>query len=112
MGGAKNHGIVMPDADLDQAVADIIGAAYGSAGERCMALPVVVPVGEATAERLREKLVAAIAGLRVGVPTDPDAHYGPVVSRRTRRGSRTRSRWAWTRAPSWSSTGAAFAPGL
>jgi malonate-semialdehyde dehydrogenase (acetylating)/methylmalonate-semialdehyde dehydrogenase len=46
MGGAKNHGIVLPDADLDQAVADIIGAAYGSAGERCMALPVVVPVGE------------------------------------------------------------------
>jgi len=80
MGGAKNHGIVMPDADLDQAVADIIGAAYGSAGERCMALPVVVPVGEATAERLRERLVAAIAELRVGLPTDPDAHYGPVVS--------------------------------
>jgi malonate-semialdehyde dehydrogenase (acetylating)/methylmalonate-semialdehyde dehydrogenase len=80
MGGAKNHGIVMPDADLDQAVADIIGAAYGSAGERCMALPVVVPVGEATAERLRDKLVAEIAQLRVGVPTDPDAHYGPVVS--------------------------------
>jgi len=80
MGGAKNHGIIMPDADLDQAVADIVGAAYGSAGERCMALPVVVPVGEATAERLRERLVAAIADLRVGVPTDPDAHYGPVVS--------------------------------
>src|SRR4051794_27836462 len=57
MGGAKNHGIIMPDADLDQAVADIIGSAYGSAGERCMALPVVVPVGEATAERLREKLL-------------------------------------------------------
>jgi malonate-semialdehyde dehydrogenase (acetylating)/methylmalonate-semialdehyde dehydrogenase len=80
MGGAKNHGIIMPDADMDQAVADIIGAAYGSAGERCMALPVVVPVGEATADRLREKLVAAIAELRVGLPTDPDAHYGPVVS--------------------------------
>jgi len=80
MGGAKNHGIIMPDADMDQAVADIVGAAYGSAGERCMALPVVVPVGEATADRLREKLVAAIADLRVGVPTDPDAHYGPVVS--------------------------------
>jgi malonate-semialdehyde dehydrogenase (acetylating)/methylmalonate-semialdehyde dehydrogenase len=79
MGGAKNHGIIMPDADMDQAVADIIGAAYGSAGERCMALPVVVPVGAATAERLRGKLVAAIADLRVGIPTDPDAHYGPVV---------------------------------
>jgi malonate-semialdehyde dehydrogenase (acetylating)/methylmalonate-semialdehyde dehydrogenase len=79
MGGAKNHGIVLPDADLDQAVADIIGAAYGSAGERCMALPVVIPVGEATAEALRDKLLTAIAGLRVGISTDPDAHYGPVV---------------------------------
>jgi malonate-semialdehyde dehydrogenase (acetylating)/methylmalonate-semialdehyde dehydrogenase len=79
MGGAKNHGIVMPDADMDQAVADIIGAAYGSAGERCMALPVVVPVGAETAERLRSKLVTAIADLRVGIPTDRDAHYGPVV---------------------------------
>ena len=80
MGGAKNHGIVMPDADLDQAVADIIGAAYGSAGERCMALPVVTPVGNATAEALREKLVTAIGGLRVGVSTDPEAQYGPVVT--------------------------------
>jgi len=51
MGGAKNHGIIMPDANMDQAVKDILGAAYGSAGERCMALPVVVPVGEGTAER-------------------------------------------------------------
>jgi malonate-semialdehyde dehydrogenase (acetylating)/methylmalonate-semialdehyde dehydrogenase len=80
MGGAKNHGIVMPDADLDQTVADIMGAAYGSAGERCMALPVVVPVGEATATALREKLIPAIEALRVGVSGDPDAHYGPVVS--------------------------------
>ncbi|MBJ7499746.1 MAG: CoA-acylating methylmalonate-semialdehyde dehydrogenase [Sphingopyxis sp.] len=80
MGGAKNHGIVLPDADLDQAVADIIGAAYGSAGERCMALPVVTPVGESTAMALREKLVSEIAKLRVGTATDPDAHYGPVVS--------------------------------
>jgi malonate-semialdehyde dehydrogenase (acetylating)/methylmalonate-semialdehyde dehydrogenase len=80
MGGAKNHGIVMPDADLDQAVNDISGAAFGSAGERCMALPVVVPVGEKTAEALREKLISAIHGLRVGVSTDPDAHYGPVVN--------------------------------
>lgn len=79
MGGAKNHGIILPDADLDQAVADIIGAAYGSAGERCMALPVVTPVGTATAEALRAKLMTAIEGLRVGVSTDPDAHYGPVV---------------------------------
>jgi malonate-semialdehyde dehydrogenase (acetylating)/methylmalonate-semialdehyde dehydrogenase len=80
MGGAKNHGIVMPDADLDQTVADLCGAAFGSAGERCMALPVVVPVGPETAERLRAKLVPAIEGLRVGVSTDADAHYGPVVT--------------------------------
>ncbi|GGA06944.1 methylmalonate-semialdehyde dehydrogenase (acylating) [Blastomonas marina] len=80
MGGAKNHGIVMPDADLDQVVNDLAGAAFGSAGERCMALPVVVPVGEDTAERLREKLIPAINALRVGVSNDPDAHYGPVVT--------------------------------
>ncbi|MGX5713618.1 CoA-acylating methylmalonate-semialdehyde dehydrogenase [Sphingopyxis terrae subsp. ummariensis] len=80
MGGAKNHGIVMPDADLDQVVSDLTGAAFGSAGERCMALPVVVPVGEDTAQRLRDKLIPAIEALRVGVSTDPDAHYGPVVT--------------------------------
>ncbi|RJY09823.1 CoA-acylating methylmalonate-semialdehyde dehydrogenase [Aurantiacibacter aquimixticola] len=80
MGGAKNHGIVMPDADLDQVVNDLSGAAFGSAGERCMALPVVVPVGENTAERLKEKLIPAINALRVGVSSDPDAHYGPVVT--------------------------------
>ena len=80
MGGAKNHGIVMPDADLDQVVNDLAGAAFGSAGERCMALPVVVPVGEDTADRLREKLIPAINALRVGVSTDKDAHYGPVVT--------------------------------
>ena len=80
MGGAKNHGVIMPDADLDQAVNDIMGAAYGSAGERCMALPVVVPVGEDTAERLRAKLLPAIDALRIGVSTDKEAHYGPVVT--------------------------------
>ncbi|HEY5411719.1 MAG TPA: CoA-acylating methylmalonate-semialdehyde dehydrogenase, partial [Caulobacteraceae bacterium] len=80
MGGAKNHGIVLPDADLDQAVKEITGAAFGSAGERCMALPVVVPVGERTADALRERLVDAMASLKVGISTDPDAQYGPVVS--------------------------------
>jgi malonate-semialdehyde dehydrogenase (acetylating) / methylmalonate-semialdehyde dehydrogenase len=80
MGGAKNHGIVMPDADLDQVVNDLAGAAFGSAGERCMALPVVVPVGEKTAENLRAKLLPAIAALRVGISTDTEAHYGPVVN--------------------------------
>jgi malonate-semialdehyde dehydrogenase (acetylating) / methylmalonate-semialdehyde dehydrogenase len=80
MGGAKNHGVVMPDADLDQVVNDLCGAAFGSAGERCMALPVVVPVGHDTAERLRAKLIPAIHALKVGISTDPEAHYGPVVT--------------------------------
>ncbi|PJI90343.1 methylmalonate-semialdehyde dehydrogenase (CoA acylating) [Sphingomonas koreensis] len=80
MGGAKNHGIVMPDADLDQVVNDLAGAAFGSAGERCMALPVVVPVGDKTADALRAKLLPAIEALRVGVSTDAGAHYGPVVT--------------------------------
>ena len=79
-GGAKNHGIVLPDADLDQVVNDLTGAAFGSAGERCMALPVVVPVGADTADALREKLLPAIASLKVGISTDADAHYGPVVT--------------------------------
>ncbi|MFD1189519.1 MULTISPECIES: CoA-acylating methylmalonate-semialdehyde dehydrogenase [Phenylobacterium] len=80
MGGAKNHGLVLPDADLDQVVKDLSGAAFGSAGERCMALPVVVPVGKKTADELRERLVAEIATLKVGVSTDAAAHYGPVVT--------------------------------
>jgi malonate-semialdehyde dehydrogenase (acetylating)/methylmalonate-semialdehyde dehydrogenase len=80
MGGAKNHGLVLPDADLDRAVEDILGAAYGSAGERCMALPVVVPVGEKIAVALRERLERGIAALRVGVSGDPGAHYGPLVT--------------------------------
>jgi len=80
MGGAKNHGVILPDADFDQAVADIMGAAFGSAGERCMALPVVAAVGDKTADIMREKLIEAIGKLRVGVSSDPDAHFGPVVS--------------------------------
>ncbi|HZW17038.1 MAG TPA: CoA-acylating methylmalonate-semialdehyde dehydrogenase [Brevundimonas sp.] len=80
MGGAKNHGIVLPDADMDQVIKDLSGAAFGSAGERCMALPVVVPVGKETADELRERMVAEIPRLKVGVSTDADAHYGPVVT--------------------------------
>ncbi len=80
MGGAKNHGIIMPDADIDQAVKDISGAAFGSAGERCMALPVTVPVGKKTAEAFREKMLAEIETLKVGTSTDAAAQYGPVVS--------------------------------
>jgi len=80
MGGAKNHGIVLPDADLDQVVKDLVGSAYGSAGERCMALPVAVPVGDDTADRLIEKLLPEIERLKPGPSTDPDAAYGPVVT--------------------------------
>jgi len=80
MGGAKNHGIILPDADLDQVVQDLVGSAYGSAGERCMALPVAVPVGDDTADRLLEKLIPEIEKLTPGASTDPDAQYGPVVS--------------------------------
>jgi malonate-semialdehyde dehydrogenase (acetylating) / methylmalonate-semialdehyde dehydrogenase len=80
MGGAKNHGIIMPDADMDQVVKDLSGAAFGSAGERCMALPVVVPVGKKTADELRERMVAEIETLKVGISSDAEAQYGPVVS--------------------------------
>ncbi|MFJ8251862.1 CoA-acylating methylmalonate-semialdehyde dehydrogenase [Streptomyces sp. NPDC094466] len=80
-GGAKNHMIVMPDADLDQAAEALIGAGYGSAGERCMAISVAVPVGEETADALVAKLKERIASLRIGTSDDPDADFGPLVSR-------------------------------
>lgn len=79
-GGAKNHMIILPDADLDQAVDALIGAGYGSAGERCMAISVAVPVGEETANRLRAKLVERVNQLRVGHSLDPKADYGPLVT--------------------------------
>ncbi|MEA1671785.1 CoA-acylating methylmalonate-semialdehyde dehydrogenase [Nitrospirillum sp. BR 11163] len=80
-GGAKNHMIIMPDADLDQAVDALIGAGYGSAGERCMAISVAVPVGRATADALVERLVPRVESLRVGLSTDEGADYGPLVTR-------------------------------
>ncbi|MGV9271607.1 CoA-acylating methylmalonate-semialdehyde dehydrogenase [Kitasatospora sp. NPDC003701] len=79
-GGAKNHMIVMPDADLDQAADALIGAGYGSAGERCMAISVAVPVGEETADALVAKLTERIAALKVGASHDPEAEFGPLVS--------------------------------
>ncbi|RSS84306.1 CoA-acylating methylmalonate-semialdehyde dehydrogenase [Streptomyces sp. WAC06614] len=80
-GGAKNHMIVMPDADIDQAVDALIGAGYGSAGERCMAIAVAVPVGEETADRLVAALKERIGQLKIGRSDDPEADFGPLVSR-------------------------------
>jgi malonate-semialdehyde dehydrogenase (acetylating)/methylmalonate-semialdehyde dehydrogenase len=80
-GGAKNHMIVMPDADMDQAADALIGAGYGAAGERCMAVSVAVPVGDETADKLIEKLVPRIEKLKVGPYTaGDDVDYGPVVT--------------------------------
>ncbi len=81
LGGAKNHMLIMPDADLDQVVDALIGAGYGSAGERCMAISVAVPIGEDTANRLMEKLIPRVKALKVGTSLDPSADYGPVVTR-------------------------------
>ena len=81
MGGAKNHAIIMPDADMDQVVNELIGAGYGSAGERCMAISVAVPVGAETADRLVEKLVPRVQALKVGISTASDSDYGPLVSK-------------------------------
>jgi malonate-semialdehyde dehydrogenase (acetylating)/methylmalonate-semialdehyde dehydrogenase len=80
-GGAKNHMIVMPDADMDQAVDALIGAGYGSAGERCMAVSVAVPVGKKTGDLLVDKLIPRVESLKIGVSTDPQADYGPMVTR-------------------------------
>ncbi|MFC9437947.1 CoA-acylating methylmalonate-semialdehyde dehydrogenase [Nocardia sp. NPDC057030] len=80
-GGAKNHAIVMPDADLDDVADQLIGAGYGSAGERCMAISVAVPVGEETADRLLAKLTERVAKLNIGRSDDPGADYGPLVGK-------------------------------
>lgn len=80
-GGAKNHMIIMPDADMDQAVDALIGAGYGSAGERCMAISVAVPVGKATADELVKRLIPRVEGLKIGPSTDTTADYGPVVTK-------------------------------
>jgi len=80
-GGAKNHAIIMPDADMDQVADALIGAAYGSAGERCMALSVAVPVGKATADALVKKLIPRVEALRIGLSTDAGADYGPLVTK-------------------------------
>lgn len=80
-GGAKNHMIIMPDADMDRAVDALMGAGYGSAGERCMAVSVAVPVGEKTADELIRRLVPRVEGLKIGPSIDATADFGPVVTR-------------------------------
>ena len=80
-GGAKNHMVVMPDADMDQAVDALIGAGYGSGGERCMAVSVAVPVGRKTADALVEKLIPRVESLKVGPSSDAQADYGPLVTK-------------------------------
>jgi malonate-semialdehyde dehydrogenase (acetylating)/methylmalonate-semialdehyde dehydrogenase len=84
MGGAKNHAIIMPDADLDQVVDDLIGAGYGSAGERCMAIAVAVPVTDKLGDELVRRLKPRVEELKVSLPTDPAANYGPLVTREHR----------------------------
>jgi malonate-semialdehyde dehydrogenase (acetylating)/methylmalonate-semialdehyde dehydrogenase len=80
LGGAKNHMIVLPDADIDKAADALMGAGYGSAGERCMAIAVAVPVGDETANRLVEELAPRVRALKIGPATDPDAEMGPLVT--------------------------------
>ena len=80
LGGAKNHMIVMPDADMGQAVDALMGAGFGSAGERCMAISVAVPVGDKTADRLVEALAPKIRMMKVGPASDPESEMGPVIT--------------------------------
>jgi len=84
LGGAKNHLVVMPDADLDLTADALMGAAYGAAGERCMAISVAVVIGDATADALVERLVPRIRALKVGPASDRGAEMGPLVSRQHR----------------------------
>ncbi len=80
-GGAKNHMIVMPDADMDQVVDALIGAGYGSGGERCMAVSVAVPVGKKTADNLVDRLIPRVESLKIGPSTSADADFGPLVTK-------------------------------
>ena len=81
LGGAKNHMIIMPDADLDQAASALMGAGYGSAGERCMAISVAVPVGEETANALIDRLIPQVKTLKIGNGMEPGLDMGPLVTR-------------------------------
>ncbi len=84
LGGAKNHMVILPDADLDQVTDALMGAAFGSAGERCMAISVAVPVGEKTADALMERLIPRIEALKVGPGTEAGMEMGPLITREHR----------------------------
>ena len=105
LGGAKNHMVVMPDADLDKTVDALMGAAYGSAGERCMAISVAVAVTDPIADELVKRLKERIATLKVGPGADPKSEMGPLVTREHRENaSATTSTSACRKARSSSST--------
>jgi malonate-semialdehyde dehydrogenase (acetylating)/methylmalonate-semialdehyde dehydrogenase len=81
LGGAKNHMVILPDADMDQVTDALMGSVFGSAGERCMAISVAVPVGDAVADELVERIVPRVRALKVGPGTDPEAEMGPLVTK-------------------------------
>ncbi len=81
LGGAKNHMVVMPDADMDQVTDALMGSAYGSAGERCMAIAVAVPVGDEVADELKERMIPLVKDLHVGPPNDAKAAMGAIITR-------------------------------
>ncbi|MAW05562.1 MAG: methylmalonate-semialdehyde dehydrogenase (CoA acylating) [Deltaproteobacteria bacterium] len=83
LGGAKNHMVIMPDADMDQVVDALMGAGYGSAGERCMAISVPVPVGEKVADELMDRMVPLVKKLPVGPPSDSSVAMGPVITKQS-----------------------------
>ena len=80
LGGAKNHMVILPDADIDQAADALMGAGFGSAGERCMAISMAVPVGAETADKLVDKLAPMVRSMKIGPHDDPDAEMGPVIT--------------------------------
>src|SRR5690606_16525256 len=84
LGGAKNHMVIMPDADMDLAADALMGAGFGSAGERCMAISVAVPIGKETGDALIAKLKPRVEALKIGPATDKDAQMGPIVSKAAR----------------------------
>lgn len=84
LGGAKNHAIIMPDADMDNAVSQLVGAAFGSSGERCMALSVAVAVGDAAADKLIAKMTEQMQSLKVGEASNADNDFGPLITRQHR----------------------------